>query len=283
MTGEKWRELGEQIKLIICDMDGTLLNENKEISAKNREAIRYAKSRGVDFSLCTGRIHIMTECYCQELAQEFPIIAANGAVVWDPIKKISLWELPMDTKEALRIIDYGEKHDLDYIAITAKGCYYSKKSIRKQRFLQYNAIATQKGYETMKVLPIEERFETLKRESIYKILICEVQETRYQQVEHFLQTLQQTEYTSSEPTLLDISCKGVSKGTGLERLSNIMEIPREAICAMGDYENDISMLQYAGLGVAMGNASDVVKAKADYITDTNEEDGVANLIERLLR
>jgi len=62
-----------------------------------------------------------------------------------------------------------------------------------------------------------------------------------------------------------------------------MEIPREAICAMGDYENDISMLQYAGLGVAMGNASDVVKAKADYITDTNEEDGVANLIERLLR
>lgn len=283
MTDERWKEFGKQIKLIICDMDGTLLSSNKEISAENREAIRYAKSRGVDFSLCTGRIHIMTEFYCQELEQKFPIIASNGAIIWDPTKRQILWDLPMDSGEALRIIDYGEKHNLDYIAITKEGCYYSKKSIRKQRFLQYNDIAMQKDYKTMRVLSIEEGIESIKDEKIYKILICEPEEERYQNVEKFLQTLQQTEYTSSEPTLLDISCKGVSKGAGLEKLSKIMKIPREAICAVGDYENDISMLQYAGLGVAMGNASDVVKAKADYITDTNEANGVAKLIERLLR
>lgn len=282
MTDESLKVLGKKIKLIICDMDGTLLNSNREISAKTREAIRHAKSRGIAFSLSTGRIQIMTELYCRELEQDFPIIAANGAVVWDPIKRKPIWEITMDKSEALTTINYGEEHDLDYIAITMTGCYYSKNSVRKQRFLQYNEIARKMNYEEMTVLPIDGNWDVFKEQGVCKILIFEPNERKLQAAAEFLQTLPKTGYTSSEPKLLDVSSKGVSKGIGLEKLAEHMNIPREAICAMGDYENDISMIEYAGLGVAMGNANDTVKMCADYITETNDEDGVAKLIERLL-
>ena len=118
---------------------------------------------------------------------------------------------------------------------------------------------------------------------MYKVLIYEVEDGQEEFTRKYLDTLKETGYTSSEDRLLDIAHRLVNKGYGLVKLAELLEIPLSSVCAMGDYENDIPMLQAAGYAVAMGNASDKVKEVADFVTKTNEESGVAWAMEHFLR
>lgn len=97
-----------------------------------------------------------------------------------------------------------------------------------------------------------------------------------------LKTIDRLEIVDSSKYNIEITRKGVSKGKAVEMLASLYNVKREEVLTIGDSENDLSMIEYAGLGVAMGNASDVIKAKADYITDTNDNDGVAEVISKFI-
>lgn len=271
------------IRLVVCDMDGTLLDHDKSISMENRAAIRLAREQGIAFSVCTGRIQTMTEYYLKDLELETPVITANGALIWDPAERKTLWGLPMDESEVRKILYFCQKHSLDYCALTMETSYFSKDNVRRQRFEQYNSIAEANGFHPMKVSEFDEDFSCLKGKKVYKMLIYEVKEGQGKSAREFLDTLKETGYTSSEERLLDIAHRSVNKGYGLVKLAELLDIPLDSVCAMGDYENDIPMLRASGFPVAMGNGCEAIKKEAAFVTRSNEESGVAWAMEQFLK
>lgn len=282
MFDEKLQKVSKDIKLIVCDLDGTLFNSEKHISKANREAISFAVSKGIRFSVCTGRIHTMVEFYLKELKQETPVIAANGAVIWDPMKEEALFDLALNEQEAMCILEFCKFYQLDYCALTMKNNYFSNNSKRRERFDQYNRIASAHGFKKMNLQNFDERHDCIRNEKIYKILIYELIPGQKQKAEIFLQSLKDTGYTTSEAGLLDIAHKSINKGFGLRKLAEILQLQPDEICAMGDYDNDIAMLEYAGVSIAMGNACDAVKKISTFTTKTNDEDGISWAIQRYI-
>lgn len=273
---------GSRVSLIVCDMDGTLLANDKTIPQVNRDAAMRAREKGVRFSICTGRIQPMTAFYLKDLELDTPVITANGALIWDPVKREVLWDQPMNHDEVIQVLRFCREHELDCSALAMERSCFSPNNIRRQRFEQYNRIARENGFPSIELYEFDENFDCVRGVQIYKLLIYETKEGQMELSRGFLDTLKETGYTSSEKGLLDIAHKDVSKGGGLVRLAGLLDIPLGEVCAMGDFDNDIPMLEVSGFPVAMGNGCGEIKKKAAFVTRTNEEGGVAWAMEHFL-
>lgn len=276
------KEMGAQVRLVITDMDGTLLNSKKEITDRTRNAVRGLREKGIDFTICTGRIPTMIDYYTKELDIRVPVVSANGAVIWDPVKRQPLYgkEIPANTAQTL--MDFLESHHMDYSALTLENSYFSTNSIRIEKFNSYNKIAKANGLLPMKLDRLTDGHGFLEKHKIYKLLVYEKEEGRYAEAGAFIKGFTDIYATCSDAGLWDISATGVSKGTGLLHVRNLMEIDKTQVCAFGDYDNDVPMLREAGFSVAMENGCDALKSCAVYVTGSNDEDGVARVIEQFL-
>lgn len=276
------KELGEQSHLVISDMDGTLLNSKKQITERTRKAIRRLEEKNKRFTICTGRIPSMAEYYIRELDICTPVVAANGAVVWDPVERKILYEQPIPASTAQKLMDFFQYYRMDYSALLLEASYFSPDSVRIQKFETYNQIAKAGGGQTMKLICLKDGHRFLQEQNIDKILVYETDKQRYQMAGDFMAEFPDICATSSDDGLWDISSAGISKGTGLLAVAQRLELPGEAVCAFGDYYNDIPMLTCAGFPIAMGNGCKELKEAAVYVTGTNDEDGVAEAIEKFL-
>lgn len=282
MEYEKLRELGKNIRLVMTDMDGTLLNSEKRVSPRTRAVIDRMRERGIGFAVCTGRIPTMVEFYLKDLEITIPIVAANGAIVWDPQRGEALYGKPIDPDQAEALMDFCLEHHMDYSALTLEASYFSLNSVRIKRFHAYNEISKSNGGREMQLEYLRDGHKFLRNHKIYKMLVYELEDGQQEMAEGCMKHLPGLTYTSSDAKLWDIAAAGVSKGGGLLEAARIMGIPREQICAFGDFYNDLTLLEAAGLPIAMGNACGELKERAAYVTGSNDEDGVADAIERLL-
>lgn len=273
---------GKKVKLVVSDIDGTLVNSEMEISRDNREAIRKAGEQNILFSLCTGRIATMVDYYINTLEIETPIITTNGAIIWDPKRGKPAYDIPMDGDEVKGILEICKFYQMDYSALTLGTSYFSKNSTRITRFQKYNQIAKANNMPSMKFDTFDDTHNCIDGIKTYKILVNDAFPKRIAFIEDYIKTLKKTSYTSSEPGLLDISEKRVNKGFGIQKLAEILGLKSEEVCAIGDYTNDIPMLDYAGFPVAMGNACDELKEHAAFITKTNDESGVAWMMDNYI-
>lgn len=230
-------------------MDGTLLNEEKQVSPANREAIYAALEAGVTVIFSTGRGVQSALPYAEELKLETPIVSVNGSEVWkaphDLLKRTLL-----DLDLVKRMYDLAIEHDTWYWAYSVEGMYNRDnwaEDITKPEWLKFG-------------------FYTENKESL-EIIRGEL--ARWGELE----------ITNSHPDNLELNPKGISKASGIEEVCKLLGIEMSQVIAMGDSENDIAMIRAAGLGVAMGNAQDGVKRIADLVTVTNDEDGVAKIIQ----
>ncbi len=259
-------------RLVASDMDGTLLTSDKRISEKNLEAIRRIADMGCMFCLSTGRTVIAVKAYMEQLGLGFPVIAANGAVVAMPDGEI-LYEIGMSDESARIIFEYAKQLDLTL-------CVWSKERLfinREDKYtLHYKKVTGVKS-------EFIEDFETLVSDGILK-MIWYADPERMPELHGFLRENcpSDTGWANSTPRMIEFNDARVSKATAMEFIGKRFGIEREEMIAFGDNFNDLPMLEYAGCGVAMGNAPDEVKAKADLIADTNDNDGVAKAIERLV-
>jgi len=268
------------VRLIVCDLDSTLLNSQKLISGTSLKAIQAARERGIFVTICTGRIPEMMEVYSRILEIHGCIIAANGAVIMDTRDGSCPYEECLDGREARKFLEFCLSERFDHMAATAEGCYYSPGSERIKKFEQYNEIAGKENLKQIPLYPFGSDYQNTETMKIYKLLASGLSTGQQRKTEDFLATLPNSCYTSSEPGLLDINAAGVNKGRGVQILAGIMGYAKEEICVFGDYYNDIPMFEAAGFSVAMGNGDDEVKRKATVITGTNDEDGVAMAIEK---
>ncbi|MFC0214033.1 Cof-type HAD-IIB family hydrolase [Paenibacillus chartarius] len=235
-------------KLVALDMDGTLLNEEKHISAENREAIFAALNAGVTVMMSTGRGVQSASPYVRELGLQTPIVAVNGSEVWkNPDELLHRELMPVATIKELHRI--AVENDTWYWAYAVEGIFNKDGWTDAPDDIHWLKF----GYYTED----EEKLAAIRRT---------------------VDSWGTLEITNSHPCNIELNPLGVSKASGLRRVCDMLGITMDEVIAMGDSFNDLAMIKEAGLGVAMGNAQDGVKAAADVVTVTNEEHGVAKII-----
>lgn len=273
---------GRAIKLIVCDMDGTLLDSRKQISRVSLTAMEKAREKGIFTTICSGRVHSMLAAYSRQLKIEGPLIAANGAVIFDTLNDKILFQKTIEPKAARDLLMFCGQNGMDYSLLASKNCFFSRNSVRIRRFEQYNNIARTDGLPEIPLRFFSDDYSEALSDDIYKILVYELHEGQKKQTEDYLHKHRELAWTSSEEGLVDVSANGVSKGEGVRKLARMLGLSASEICVFGDYFNDISMMEQAGLPIAMGNAHKSVKKAALAVTASNDEDGVALGIEKYI-
>lgn len=276
------RKLGQKIRMVVSDLDQTLLDSDATLSEENLASIRAAESKGIFVTVCSGRIFTMMEAYARTLDIQGPVITTNGAAIVDGKtgKLISTHPIPHDV--AVKILDYARERDYDYSALTGQVSYFSPNSLRIKRFERYNEIAIDCGIEGMCLEYFSGRSYTDIPDEILKLLLYQIPEDDFASVTAFLDSIPEINFTSSDEGLLDIMAAGTNKGTAVAEVRRMLGLEKEQVCVFGDYINDLSMFDEAGLTVAVANAHEDLKSRALYVTDTNDHAGVARALEALI-
>jgi hydroxymethylpyrimidine pyrophosphatase-like HAD family hydrolase len=278
-------------RLIALDLDGTLLNSRKEIAPRTREALTAARERGIITVIATGRTPHSALHFSRQIGGG-PVICCNGAGVLDPsgsyLAKRGIPQAPL-----VHLLKLGAELGVMMECYTTDGIRLDRPLQQARGYYRYirprvRLIDALRGLARMwsvnNVRPVRNIVKWAEQPGLPTVLKANAVgdgarlAILARQIEQAIPSL---EVTSSGPDNLEMTAPGVNKGTGLEQLAAHLKIPREAIIAMGDSDNDKAMIRYAGLGVAMGNAADEVKQVADRITATCDEHGVAKLIEEM--
>lgn len=260
-------------KLIAADMDGTLLTDDKRISARTREAIKAAVKKGVIFTVSTGRPIQAIRCYEELRELGCPVITYNGAVIAEPDTEKIIYEQSLEREDALRILEYGTERKLTMCVWCGGQLYVNMFNERTDYYKRMT-----------KVEPVLlEDADALANKGITKILWYDDAE----KIAAFEEEMKAAGFNSvtactSQPMYLEFFNRKVSKAAAIQRICDIYGIKRTEVIAVGDANNDLEMIEYAGLGVAMANAVQNVREKADFVTLSNEEDGVAYVIEKFV-
>jgi len=261
-----------QYKLIALDMDGTVLDSNKKIGARTLSAIHRAVECGVKVIISTGRSYQGVRGYNEILKLETPMISYHGGMVLQPTDETILYQRTLREEDALAIMRLGLEFGVSQVIWSNERLYTFADSPHIREYAENMGISFTIAEAKMA--------ETFAKQGVSKIIWSDEPE----QVARYIQELPSLldgdmAYCTSCSHFLEFTDKHVSKGKALAFLSEYFQIAPEEMIAVGDGMNDKAMLKYAGLGVAMGNASDVVKGFADVVTRTNDEDGVADVIE----
>lgn len=266
------------IKLVAIDLDGTLLNSHKEISQKNKDVLAQAKAAGVKIVLCTGRPLAAIEVYLETLDLRDNgdySITFNGGLVQknDTGEIIEKALMPLDAVHDLYQLAAELNVPLD---ILSDGLVLQLPTSLENRSLysQLNNLLTFEAAE----------LQHLTADRIYNKAVVAIDEDYLdEQISKIPTTFyDRYEIIKTRSNLLEFMPKGITKAYGISLLARDLEIKQEEIMTIGDEENDLPMIEYAGLGVAMENAVASVKALADVITDTNDNDGVAHAVEKFV-
>ncbi len=261
-------------KLVALDMDGTLLNDNKKINDRVKKAIADAREKGVKVILSSGRGFKGIEKYVRELQLDELVVSLNGAVVTDASGERIVFSIHMEPDVSRRIMELQREYDIFSINFIGEKMYVEEFNEKAMYF------ATFEGVE---VIAVGNMMEFYNSQPIGKMLMIEEHEKYGMFKQRLLEELgQYINATFSLPDFLEIYNINVNKGIILRKVAEYYDIKREEVIAIGDGENDISMIEYAGLGVAMENAMDSVKNAANLITKSYVEDGVAHVIEEYI-
>lgn len=263
-------------KLIAVDMDGTLLNENKEISNRCLKAIFELKDKGKHIVIATGRPLNGVMRYVEKLnlfdINDY-VVAFNGALVQSTSTKEIIYNKPLSLEEYKDLYAVSQQLEVNVHALTYDSVLTPKNN-------PYTIIES----DINQIPIIEGSIDEIDPSTIIvKVMFIDDPEKLDVAIPK-LPTWVKEKYAivRSTPYFLEFLDKSVNKGAGVSAIAQQLGIDREEIICVGDAGNDLDMIRYAGLGVAMGNAMDEVKSAADYITHSNEEDGVAFVIEKFM-
>ena len=260
-------------KLLALDIDGTLLDDNRQLSEENISAIKRAVDSGVHVTLCTGRPIQGVKWLVEKLAITTPVITYNGAEIVDPKDNRILFSEQLLPEDAVKIADLGKNRNTTLI-VWCNGELFGYPM--NERVADYKTIARTdpKPFEDIKLLA---------EKGVTKIIWYDTVEG----VDEFKKQLNPKEfksvtYCTSNPKFLEFFNSKVSKRISMERMCDLIGVTKEETVAIGDGYNDVPMLQGAGLSIVMGNAPDDIKSMCDKVTLDNNSDGVAYAINEFI-
>lgn len=267
--------MGKFDGILLCtDLDGTLLRNDKSISRENMDAIRYFKSEGGLFTFITGRMPYAAVDIYREVDPNVPFGCINGGGIYDHRKQEFVWMTTLP-ESAMDLVEYVDQRltDLGIQLHTPAGVYFHNDNPQMIRFR-----------EITKAPNLRCHYRQVK-EPVAKVVFAD----RVEQLIKLIELLNghpkaaDFDFIRSEETLYEILPKGMSKGSVLQKLAEYLKIDMRKTVAVGDYDNDVSMIRIAGIGYAVANASEAAKAAADRITVSNQDHAIARIIEELDR
>ncbi|MFZ4536035.1 pyridoxal phosphatase [Propionivibrio sp.] len=268
-------------RLVALDLDGTLLDSQLQIRSETIEALQRVRANGVQVMIVTGRHHVAAYPYWHQLGLELPAICCNGTYMYDYRLGRPLTGNPLPRQQARSLLELVRKHAIYTMIYVDEFMAYEAESKHLKLLLEWAA-----------ALPVEVRpridrvpsFERLLEESgtIWKFASAG---DDLPIMSAFAADMEQTLGLSGEWSAhnrLDIARAGNSKGNRLAEWIAEQGIAREQVIAFGDQQNDMEMLRVAGIGVAMGNSRAEVQACADWVTGSNDSDGIASALKRFV-
>lgn len=272
------------IKLIAIDLDGTLLRSDRTLSDENRQAIREAKAAGVQVVLCTGRPLRSMHYLLEEIGlkdEEDLAITYNGGLIQKTKNGEVMHQITFDRAQCLDIYELGRSLnlpvnfiDLDYVyeppyPVGAESVYMAaSKNVPKDQALKFVDVIIDELPDpfTINKIVMSRPAEEL------DAMIPKIPASYHEKYNIY----------KSQPFILEVLPQNVDKGYSMRLLGEKLGLEKAQIMGIGDQENDLSLVQNSGLGVAMANAIDRVKDAADYVTKTNDANGVAHVIQKFV-
>jgi len=256
-------------KLIVLDLDGTTLNSNN-IIPKNLEEmlINLVSTKTCRIVLASGRSISSMKIFSKNLGLEAPVITLNGGSIIDPISNKIYYEKNLSPEIYSESLIFLKKFKIDIVVFTSVGVYAEKNSKITEILKEHadSKVELVSNLDTI-LAPV-------------KILIYLDNESANTDFRNFTSSFD-IDIIDSGFSFIEMVPRGVNKGSALQIVSQMLEINQDSIIAFGDNKNDIEMLQLAGTGVVMGNAPDHVKIKADILADTNDNDGVLKVLNKI--
>lgn len=265
------------IKMVVSDLDGSLLRNDHSISNRNRLAIDRLKEKGIKFVVATGRPDQLMKEYVDSLSLDDDTIMCNGAIIGHPLKKNRTIDMILPKDKARKIIEFCKEENIICLIYT-QDQIISEMNFRAEHFMDRNVSLPIEYRSNFKIMDHIEDYSD--EERINKILVIELNKEKFIRILNEINKLDDIEAQVSQMGFVDINPCGSTKGKALEIVASKYGIELKDVVAFGDQDNDITMLELAGIGVAMGNASEKAKSVADQITLSNENDGFAEWLER---
>lgn len=267
-------------KLIVTDMDGTLLNSKGQVSDENKNVLKELNKKGIHVAIATGRIYTTVRVYAKHLGIVTPIICSNGSIVKNLEDNSIVYSNPLPIEYCNSLLDICKKNNINFYYFSEDTMYGEKLEGRLLYYSEWGK--TLKEEERIHVKVVKDSRDIFKSDIIYKFGLQSDNDDILKSVAKEINSIMDVETHKSLANMLDIMNKDASKGKAIEKLAKSLGVKREEVLAIGDNENDMSMLEYAGLGIAMGNAEDKVKDIADFVTDSNDNNGVAKAINKFV-
>lgn len=267
------------IKLVAIDLDGTLLTDDKTISKRNKDVLQVAKQQGTKVVICTGRPLKAILHYLERLELMAPgdySITFNGGLIQKNDNGEQLSAISLGLPAVHEVAEVMQELVLPLDVIRDDTVYHIESTQGMYRSI-YQELNSLLRFETR-------RLTDFPPETEFNKMVVAIEAAYLDTKIPLIPASMQTSYAimKSRDCLLEIMPKNVTKANGIARLAEHLGIHQSEVMAIGDEENDLSMIEYAGFGVAMANGTQIVKQAAKFVTDTNERDGVAKAIERFV-
>jgi Cof subfamily protein (haloacid dehalogenase superfamily) len=280
------------MKHVFIDLDGTLLNNDGQISAYTIKSLKDSWKNGFNIFISTGRSYQDAKHIINEHGLNFPIVSSNGAQI-NKADGEKIYSRTLSLEQSIAIVEFAEARHL-YFEVYIEGCILTPREasmILKKELKHLNAEENEekmweyaeRQFNQQHILEMDNISQFLFKQELpaLKLLVfsfdCSIISTLH---DHFLST--DMTITSSCPYNVEFTNNGVSKGKAIHYLYGFLGITRPDTIAIGDNMNDFSMFQSTGLRIAMENAHPTIKEHSDVITKGNNEDGVAYALERLV-
>ena len=285
------------IKLVACDLDGTLFNSNMTISEENAAAIKLAQENGIEFLVATGRSPQQSRKNMREYGLKTGFININGALVYDANNQLQVkHQLP--NEKAKLVAHILLKNQLYFELVTADKIYsndISKRVVNLARSLMSlnpgvtfkKAVATAAGSNAMLSMTLVEDFDQLladPKTEIMKIISFDAHgPAAFSSAKKEIMSLGDVAVTSSAAANIEINDIKAQKGPALLDYARKKGFKKEEVATIGDNLNDASMIRDAGVGVAMANAVPAIKKLAQVKTKSNDDNGVAYILKKFIK
>lgn len=265
----------KDIRLIVMDMDGTLLDPERKISEGNMAALKEAQKRGIHLAICSGRLAGDISQFVMEELQDCAVLSLNGAYC---MRK------PMEDVFANHV--FSERTLRKCVQILSEvgipfGCFAQNRLVLFGEITKMDMWYNESQSPFVpQVLWGMDGLERIGSANVNKILCYSPDQTRLNAAYKGLCKVEGLEISSSWEQNYELMPRGIGKGYAVRELAQHLGLDASEVMAIGDYDNDAGMIAYAGLGVAMGNAVRTIRDHADFVTKTNAEDGVAYAVRR---
>ncbi len=268
------------IQLLVLDIDNTIAGRSNQVTDRVVKAIQSVQKKGILVALATGRMYNSARRFHQRVASQLPLITYNGAWIQNPLDGVKYQHLPVPSEIALELLDFFE--DSAHASEIDIHCYLDDQLYVREVTEETHYYQARAGVNPIAVGDLRQ----ILNQPTTKMLIVSPEGDVAQQLLTVLKmrySADSLHLTQSTPKYLEITHPDANKGTATRYLAEkLLGLTAEQVMVIGDNFNDMPMLTYAGIGIAMGNAPQPVQQVADWVTQEVEADGVAVAIERFL-